>query len=45
MGIHAKKVLALVREDCEQKYKKLLTCVKDWMRYVTKVCKPIAIEG
>lgn len=45
MGIHAKKVLALVREDCEQKYKKLLTCVKDWMRTACDIRKQLRSFG
>uniref|UniRef100_UPI00398F48AA serine/threonine-protein kinase TBK1-like n=1 Tax=Pristiophorus japonicus TaxID=55135 RepID=UPI00398F48AA len=32
MGIYAKKVVALVREDCVQKYKKLLVSATNWMR-------------
>ncbi|XP_067913633.1 serine/threonine-protein kinase TBK1-like isoform X3 [Heterodontus francisci] len=35
MGIYAKKVQALVREDCVQKYQMLLASTKDWMRYWT----------
>ncbi|XP_069797988.1 serine/threonine-protein kinase TBK1-like isoform X2 [Narcine bancroftii] len=45
MGIHAKKVLVLVRDDCVQKYHKLLTSVKDWMRTACDIRKLLGPIG
>ncbi|XP_067863842.1 inhibitor of nuclear factor kappa-B kinase subunit epsilon isoform X2 [Heptranchias perlo] len=47
MGVHAKKVLMLVREDCMQKYQKLLASSKDWMRTscdIRKQLRPFSNE-
>ncbi|XP_041051559.1 inhibitor of nuclear factor kappa-B kinase subunit epsilon isoform X1 [Carcharodon carcharias] len=41
MGMHAKKVQMLVREDCAQKYLKLLVSIKDWMRIACETRKQL----
>ncbi|XP_072134794.1 inhibitor of nuclear factor kappa-B kinase subunit epsilon [Mobula birostris] len=45
MGVHAKKVLVLFRDDCVQKYQKLLTCLKDWMRIACDIRKQLRPLG
>ncbi|XP_060701254.1 serine/threonine-protein kinase TBK1-like isoform X2 [Hemiscyllium ocellatum] len=41
MGMHTKKVQKLVREDCVQKYQKLLASTKDWMRICCETRKQL----
>ncbi|XP_078061596.1 serine/threonine-protein kinase TBK1-like [Mustelus asterias] len=41
MGMHAKKVQTLVREECVQKYLKLLASTKDWMRKACEIRKQL----
>ncbi|XP_067913631.1 serine/threonine-protein kinase TBK1-like isoform X1 [Heterodontus francisci] len=43
MGIYAKKVQALVREDCVQKYQMLLASTKDWMRIACEIRKHLRL--
>ncbi|XP_048468180.1 serine/threonine-protein kinase TBK1-like isoform X2 [Rhincodon typus] len=41
LGMHAKKVQMLVREDCVQKYQKLLASTKEWMRIFCETRKQL----
>ncbi|GCC37200.1 hypothetical protein chiPu_0015701 [Chiloscyllium punctatum] len=41
MGMHTKKVQMLVREDCVQKYQKLLASTKEWMRICCETRKQL----